>query len=214
MYSHLMPFSAATESSSRQEQHARIAAQRKAQAQPDNRKVVMQHQHNNGAIAQWPREDDEYDYHDFCDCEACTGIMGSCFPCVGAFGLGPEGMTSVGQRVEPKLFFANERTFIHWLHMGVTLSTVSVAVLAFGADGHISQYYALAMLPVSLLFCAYALYTFHWRAARIHDRINDRWDDPRGPLMLAVSLILALTFNFFIKVYALATENRAVAPTN
>ena len=52
------------------------------------------------------------------------------------------------------------------LHMGVTLSTVSVAVLAFGADGHISQYYALAMLPVSLLFCIYALYTFHWRAAR------------------------------------------------
>ena len=50
--------------------------------------------------------------------------------------------------------------------MGVTMSSVSVAVLAFGAEGHISQYYALLMLPVSLLFCAYALYTFQWRAAR------------------------------------------------
>ena len=49
------------------------------------------HAYVQGAIAQWHREeDDEYDYHDFCDCEACTGIMGSCFPCVGAFGLGPE----------------------------------------------------------------------------------------------------------------------------
>jgi hypothetical protein len=50
--------------------------------------------------------------------------------------------------------------------MGVTMSSVSVAVLAFGADGHVSQYYALAMLPVSLMFCGYALYTFQWRAAR------------------------------------------------
>jgi hypothetical protein len=50
--------------------------------------------------------------------------------------------------------------------MGVTMSSVSVAVLAFGANGHVSQYYALAMLPVSLMFCGYALYTFQWRAAR------------------------------------------------
>jgi hypothetical protein len=57
-------------------------------------------------------------------------------------------------------------TFAYRLHMGVTMSSVSVAVLAFGANGHVSQYYALAMLPVSLMFCGYALYTFQWRAAR------------------------------------------------
>jgi hypothetical protein len=35
---------------------------------------------------------------------------------------------------------------------------------------------------------------------RIHDRINDRWDDPRGPFILAIGLIIALLFNFGIKV--------------
>jgi hypothetical protein len=35
------------------------------------------------------------------------------------------------QKVEPKLFFANERTFIHWLHNAVLLTSISVGVLAF-----------------------------------------------------------------------------------
>ena len=39
-----------------------------------------------------------------------------------------------GQKVEPKLFFANERTFISWLHMSVILSSMSIGVLAFTGD--------------------------------------------------------------------------------
>jgi hypothetical protein len=35
------------------------------------------------------------------------------------------------QKVEPKLFFANERTFLSWLHMAVILSSISIGVLAF-----------------------------------------------------------------------------------
>jgi hypothetical protein len=33
-------------------------------------------------------------------------------------------------KVEPKVFFANERTFLAWLHMGVTLASISVAIVA------------------------------------------------------------------------------------
>ena len=36
--------------------------------------------------------------------------------------------------MEPKLFFANERTFIHWLNMAVTISSLGAAVLAFSPD--------------------------------------------------------------------------------
>lgn len=37
-------------------------------------------------------------------------------------------------QVEPKLFFANERTFIHWLNMAVTISSLGAAVLAFSPE--------------------------------------------------------------------------------
>jgi hypothetical protein len=36
-----------------------------------------------------------------------------------------------GQMVEPKLFFAAERTFIKWMEMAVVLSGVSIGILAF-----------------------------------------------------------------------------------
>ena len=35
--------------------------------------------------------------------------------------------------MEPKVFFANERTFISWLSMAVNLSSISIGVLAFSS---------------------------------------------------------------------------------
>ncbi|KAG5176603.1 VTC domain-containing protein [Tribonema minus] len=221
LYTHLMPFTKADGQQTRQEKLKLVADQRAKEAANRRQKRLQAHkaamakqasgqqaqreaQLDEGEVAAvWAPDDDLYQgqHAECCECDACCCDLDACFPCIGAFGLGPQGMTMAGQRVEPKLFFANERTFIHWLHMAVTMSTVSVAVLAFGVQGHVSQYYALAMLPVSLLFCGYALYTFQWRSARIHDRINDRWDDPRGPLILAGALAVALLFNFGIKVH-------------
>lgn len=33
-------------------------------------------------------------------------------------------------KVEPKVFFANERTFLAWLHMSVTMASISMAIVA------------------------------------------------------------------------------------
>ena len=103
------------------------------------------------------------------------------------------------QKVEPKLFFANERTFIKWLHMAVILSGISIGVLAFTKSTSDAQYYAVTLLPISLLFIAYALVTFLWRSNQIRTRSENRWDDPFGPVLLTSLLILALTIQFCMK---------------
>ncbi len=33
-------------------------------------------------------------------------------------------------KVEPKVFFANERTFLAWLHMSLTLASIAVGILS------------------------------------------------------------------------------------
>jgi hypothetical protein len=38
--------------------------------------------------------------------------------------------SQVPVKVEPKVYFANERTFLAWLHMAVTLASISVAIVA------------------------------------------------------------------------------------
>ena len=108
--------------------------------------------------------------------------------------------TSV-QKIEPKIFFANERTFLHWLHAGVTLYTISAGILVFASveDSQWGQWYAMSLLPIALGFCMYALHVFLWRADRIKTRVPGRWDDPRGPYILGTCIVLVLSINFFVK---------------
>lgn len=110
------------------------------------------------------------------------------------------------QKIEPKVFFANERTFLHWVHYAVILSSIASSILAFSEQSGETwgEWYALALLPLSLGFCLYALNTFLWRADQIRSRIPARWDDPLGPLLLGTTVTIILTMNFFTKLYEIA----------
>jgi uncharacterized membrane protein YidH (DUF202 family) len=117
--------------------------------------------------------------------------------------------TSV-QKIEPKVFFANERTFLHWLHHGIILASVASGILAFSKEGEEqlwAHWYAMSILALALAFCMYALHIFLWRAERIKTRIPGRWDDPRGPLILGGALAIVLFINFVVKLYYIATTN-------
>ncbi|KXZ45148.1 hypothetical protein GPECTOR_58g597 [Gonium pectorale] len=111
-------------------------------------------------------------------------------------------------RIEPKTFFANERTFLSWLHMAVTLGSVSAALLGFAAgseaeDGgsgtageavsrHLVELIALILLPLGVAMCGYALYVFVWRATNIAKKRAVHFDDRVGPLCLCGAVVVAL----------------------
>lgn len=118
--------------------------------------------------------------------------------------------TSV-QKIEPKVFFANERTYLHWLHHGVILSSIASGILAFSEDSGESwgEWYALMLLPISLGFCIYAMHVFLWRADRIKTRIPGRWDDPYGPILLGSCVALVLFCNFVLKLVTIAGHARS-----
>lgn len=129
--------------------------------------------------------------------DTCAGWL---FPFCSGYNEEVLAPTSV-QKIEPKVFFANERTFLHWLHNGVTLYTIAAGILAFASDtGSVgAHWYAMALLPVSLGFCLYALNLFLWRAEKIKTRIPGRWDDSRGPLVLGAVLASVLFLQFVMK---------------
>lgn len=90
-------------------------------------------------------------------------------------------------RIEPKTFFANERTFLAWLNMAVTLGSIAAALLGFsaGSDGsgseglsrHMVEVIALILLPLAMAMCVYALYIFLWRAGNIARKRAVHFDD-------------------------------------
>lgn len=86
-------------------------------------------------------------------------------------------------RVEPKTYFANERTFLSWIQMAVTMGTLSSALLGLagiqqgggeeGEDGKTNWYVStmtLMALPLSIFMAAYALNTYYARLVMLRKK--------------------------------------------
>ncbi|KAG0309730.1 vacuolar transporter chaperone [Dissophora globulifera] len=100
-------------------------------------------------------------------------------------------------RVEPKVFFANERTFLSWLNFTVLLGSLSIGLLNFG--DRIGRISATIFTFVAIVVMIYALITFHWRADRIRKRQPGPYDDRFGPTVLCVFIISAILINFGLR---------------
>lgn len=101
-------------------------------------------------------------------------------------------------RVEPKVFFANERTFLSWLNFTVILGALAIGMLNFG--DRVAFISAFLFTGVAMLTMVYALVTYHWRAKSIRMRGQAGFDDRFGPTFLAIILLLAVVVNFVLRI--------------
>jgi VTC domain/Domain of unknown function (DUF202) len=200
VYDHLLPFGTTTDDRSATALGRTNADKNAAQGLVGERAPLLTENDVGVDFYDEGYEDEEYGEGD--------GHCGWPFPfCSGANDNAYEFLTPTSvQKIEPKVFFANERTFLHWLHHGVILSTIASGILAFVDETGASwgEVYAMAMLVLALFYCLYALYVFLWRADRIKTRIPGRWDDSFGPLFLGSCLALVLSMNFILKLYTIA----------
>ena len=60
-------------------------------------------------------------------------------------------------KIEPKVFFANERTFMAWMSSATFLASASIVILAYADHNPWSQVYGIMLLPVALGFIVYAM---------------------------------------------------------
>jgi len=123
-------------------------------------------------------------------------------------------------KVEPKVFFANERTFLTWMHTSITLASISVAIISFSTPSQedmeaytggvkpwiFPQIYGLTLLPISVFFIFYALYQYTNRANMINKREPGPYEDITGPSIMAAALVGAVLINFIVEVFNVAEE--------
>ncbi|KAN0131377.1 component of vacuolar transporter chaperone [Lactarius tabidus] len=102
-------------------------------------------------------------------------------------------------RVEPKVSFANERTFLSWLHFTVVLGGLSVGLLNFGDKAGVGKISAAVFSFVAVGIMGYALYTYHWRANSIRRGGRGPFDDRLGPTLLCVALLVSVIVNFVLR---------------
>lgn len=111
----------------------------------------------------------------------------------------PEGkLIAIPVRVEPKVYFANERTYLSWLEHSIYLSTVAVALVNFGDQRAVIA--SLFFMAAALLSIMYSMGMFLYRAWAIRKRKAIRYDDRFGPAAICSLMGLAFIVNIVVRV--------------
>ncbi|KAG8817136.1 vacuolar transporter chaperone [Serendipita sp. 399] len=114
------------------------------------------------------------------------------------FVASPGKRIAVPVRIEPKVFFAQERTFLRWLHFGVLIGTVATALLNFSKPGdRIGLICATPFVIAALMAITYSAGMFYHRTLSLRSRSSDAYYyDPYGPTVLCSVLVAATIVNF------------------
>ncbi|GAA5804562.1 hypothetical protein HPULCUR_010062 [Helicostylum pulchrum] len=103
-----------------------------------------------------------------------------------------------------KTYFANERTFLHWLKFTLLLGALAIGLLNFSDKvGRIS---ACIFTVLSMSVMIYALHKYHDRADRVERNELGDYSDKYGPAVLTVFLVVAIAINMFLRLAADGAE--------
>lgn len=61
-------------------------------------------------------------------------------------------------KVDPKTFFANERTLLLWLHSALWLFAGASTIIKYSNEDPLAELYGVMLLPIALAFTTYALF--------------------------------------------------------
>ncbi|GAA5807687.1 hypothetical protein MFLAVUS_001061 [Mucor flavus] len=100
-------------------------------------------------------------------------------------------------RVEPKVFFANERTYFSWMSFGTLISTFSLAL--FNAGDAVGKLSGIVYSLVSVSILMYGMGLYYRRRELIHNRAAGPYDELVGPTVICFALLFAVGLNAYLK---------------
>lgn len=98
-------------------------------------------------------------------------------------------------RIEPKVYFATERTYLHWLSIGMILGATAMALLNYGRKSSVTA--SIGFFISALFVLSYSTFKYVWRVLMIREKKPVDYADKFGPNMIC-ALIAAATFTTFV----------------
>ncbi|KAA1467743.1 hypothetical protein DENSPDRAFT_260873 [Dentipellis sp. KUC8613] len=115
-------------------------------------------------------------------------------------------------RVEGKVWFANERTWISYLNMAILIGTLSVALFNASKDD-IARNFAYVYAAISVGILVYGYLVYQHRITMIRRRDPGHFDQILGPVLISAFLFFAMLANFIIRVRELQRKNIPIPGT-
>ncbi|KAI0925881.1 hypothetical protein AcW1_008195 [Taiwanofungus camphoratus] len=115
---------------------------------------------------------------------------------------------AVPVRVEPKVYFAAERTFLKWLHIAIYIGTIATTLLNFVPPGDTVGLVSAGLFTLAALVAiAYSAVIFVYRALHLRKRrAEGMYYDKYGPSVLSFFLLGALATNIGLRMREMAND--------
>ncbi|KAH8704757.1 putative vacuolar transporter chaperone [Talaromyces proteolyticus] len=103
-------------------------------------------------------------------------------------------------RVEPKVYFAAERTFLSWLEFSILIGSIAATLLNFSSD-YVTFVSAWIFTIIAALSLLYSAVLYMWRVDKIRKRrdVKRVYHEKFGPTFLCLGLLGAVLANFILR---------------
>ncbi|KAI0137336.1 VTC domain-containing protein [Xylariales sp. AK1849] len=99
-------------------------------------------------------------------------------------------------QIEPKVWLANERTFLKWQHICVLLGSLSVGLYTAAGKNFLAECMGIAYIVIAVMAGLWGYFMLHKRRNMIVERSGKDFDNFIGPLAVSIALMIALLLNF------------------
>ncbi|KAH7250445.1 Phosphate metabolism transcription protein [Fusarium solani] len=102
-------------------------------------------------------------------------------------------------KVEPKVWLANERTFLKWQHICILQGGLAVGLYTAAGKDTVASIMGLVYVLIAVFAGAWGYGMLRVRRTMILERSGKDFDNMIGPMIISVSLMAALILNFFFQ---------------
>lgn len=103
-------------------------------------------------------------------------------------------------QVEPKVWLANERTFLKWQHICILLGSLAVSLYTAAGEDEIAEAMGIAYIIIAIFAGCWGYWMHYTRRNMIVARSGKDFDNLIGPMIVSAALMVSLLLNFFFKV--------------
>ncbi|KAK5451421.1 vacuolar transporter chaperone [Exophiala xenobiotica] len=103
-------------------------------------------------------------------------------------------------RVEPKVYFATERTFLSWLEFSIIIGSIAATLLNFGDSVSLASAWGFTIVACAALVYSVVIYWLRVQMIRKRRASISRYYDRYGTTALCVGLLVATALTFVFRV--------------
>lgn len=103
-------------------------------------------------------------------------------------------------KVEPKVWLANERTFLKWQHICILQGVLAVGLYTAAGRDVIAEIMGIIYVLIAIFAGVWGYAMLRVRRIMILERSGTDFDNMVGPIIISISLMVALILNFLFQV--------------